>query len=764
MIIKLNLKKNKIFFLIYITFNNNFSDVNYTSENNNEKIKKNYLNIIKKNSKGNILYEEKSENGLILWNEDEGKYIYFYNGIIEEIIWEQIPEEIKEIVLKETPIKEGDEVDWYSLKLILIKLNNIFKTNFVFKISKVKDFSDRFIITFSRKPSKKYFFSRINIVGNQILKTSMILKSIEDIIKVLDWMEKAKYLILGSNNSEFIGNIQTQSIENAIKNLSEKHLILGTKVQVFYEFNPHNDNVIVHINVEEGKKYFIDKINIENFKFSISTLKNIITENGMQNNSFEYLSLIMMEEYSIPRVNINYSIDEEDLRINLFLKKEEKDQFLTIENIQYNILSIPLNTLIKNIPIRTGDLLDEWLLKYFCYKLSHIFETKITYEIIPCSGNNKVVVKILETVENVQKDIISADKGFIIQYPFKGHRMEFSWYFTPKISIFENNILLNKLIKNKLTNNNSHSSLASWGGGLKLVHKYNLHTVLDILDLNIFFNFSLESKKLLKSLQGTFLKYINQNKEMSYYISFLNLHQFFHYLTKDHLKGYMYFYGEGHINKTFKINYTDYFTFSAKANIFYKDLNGKISLQPEFHKKLWGNFNFLISFKILFCSQDYKNPNETYKHFSAINNKRDNIMGLLWDYHDNENETKIKEKLKSEEHIAYHNYLLSKSIVLSNAVGNLRFMLLYEIFKIKLPHVGPLLLYLHLFLNLNYDISHNLLRLSYGGGLMGTVNNIRLFLSLGALSNVNGEHKEHKNKEDQHEELHYAFSFEGIGV
>ena len=62
------------------------------------------------------------------------------------------------------------------------------------------------------------------------------------------------------------------------------------------------------------------------------------------------------------------------------------------------------------MPIEIGNMFNEYKLKKFLNKLSLNFEIKFTYEIIPCSQDNKIIVKIIEA-ENDKKyeNIISFD-------------------------------------------------------------------------------------------------------------------------------------------------------------------------------------------------------------------------------------------------------------------------------------------------------------------------------------------------------------------
>jgi hypothetical protein len=759
--VKSNFIKNKIFFFIWINSNTIFS--RNKDYKNHENIKQATLESLKKKSRdANTLHGETYEEGLVT---SDGTM--YFCGILDELIFEGVPEEIKNNILKDIPIKENEEINWYTLKLIILQLNNIFKTKFVFNVSKVKDSQDRFKITFSRKPAKVYFLKDIIIYNNKLLKTHAIKEVIENIMPPLNIIQKIIYIFSGTNSSMFIGNIQAQNIEYAIKNLSERYLILGTKAKIFYEFHPNTNYFTLHVDIEEGQKYLIDKIVTENFKFSQRILKDILNENGMKDGSFNYLSLILMEEYSIERIGVSYNVSQDKPNLMIFLAKENENKILNVENIQYNVSSIPLKTLIKYNPVRTGDLLDEWKLKYFCYDLSIRFATNITYEIIPCSGDNKIIIKITETKEETKKDIVTVEKAVILQYPINYYTMNLSFTFEPKIALFGNSFVFNKSALLNRNNNETKKSDKSWisaGGSLKITHKFNLHTAIDFADLNIFLNPTFESKKLLKSLQASLLKYFHTERNYNYYITPLSLHKFFNPLTKDHLKDYIYYSFDCHLHKTIKFNHYDEGRLEIKGNFFYESFNGKLMFQPELQKILSNNNKLLIlvTLKVLFNSQSYKDKNQIYKHLSAIN-KKDNIGGLLWDYHNNERESGINKTSfgnKQEDYEDCQNYLYSKDIILSNAIGNLRLMLLYEIFKIKIPNLGPIILYSHIFLNLNYDITHNLLRLSYGFGLMGIVNNVRLFLSTGYCSNLNGKHKEQKQLEEENNSLKYAFNYE----
>ena len=77
----------------------------------------------------------------------------------------------------------------------------------------------------------------------------------------------------------------------------------------------------------------------------------------------------------------------------------------------------------------------------------------------------------------------------------------------------------------------------------------------------------------------------------------------------------------------------------------------------------------------------------------------------------------------------FKTYLISKEVILSNALLDFRLMLLYSIWDFKIPMLGKIDIFFHIFANFNIDVTNKIYRISYGFGLIGNVNNIRCILS-----------------------------------
>lgn len=750
-------KNLKIFFFYKLCNFNNFYGTNENKINKKKSLE------LAKNRNNQSIYEETSQEGLLIFNEDINEYKYFYNGIIGEIIWEKIPDQLKDIIISKFDFQEGKELNWLTLKQILLQLNNSLRTPYVCSISINEN--KQLKLKFTKKPTKIYFIESIKINGNNLLSKEKIIHEISEGVEEINFINRILYLITNNSPAEFNPGIQSNFIETKIEKLCERYLILGTKVKVLYELNPHNYNVKVHINMEEGKKHFIDQIKLEGFTFDKKILEKAINEKGLEDNTFNYLSTLLMEEYNLKRITFNYLI--EDNKINIYATKNLKDESLIIESVLFNVESIRLKYLTENCPVTTGEAFDEWAMRDFIYKTNFIFETKINYKIKTTKDSDKIIIEVNETKENIYKDIIySSQEGFGIQYPFKFHSPLFSLNFQPKISI-NNNVLFNNLDKN--TNN----YLFWLGANFNIKHKINHKHVIDIIDGNVGFNLTTTIANLLRSFQISALKYFYVSSDMSLLLIPLNFYKFFSKYEIEneeiknkignYLQDYVYKYSEAHFKKKILFENQELFIRSSGKYFLHKDNEAstyKFALHLDDTIKLSENIKILFTLKGLWNSQDIKDMRSIYKHLSAINNKRDEMLGLLWDYYDN------LEEIGHNENQEFKAYLISKGIILSNLLLDGRFMLLFNIFKFKIPGFGLLDINFHCFINNNYDITNNIFRLSGGFGLLANINNIRAILSLGWRGKWIYKNNEfiYKLKESQDEDIKYGFNLEHISL
>ena len=452
-----------------------------------------------------------------------------------------------------------------------------------------------------------------------------------------------------------------------------------------------------------------------------------------------------------------------EIKLLFLLNNIEYVNSTIIENLLFNVESIRLNYLTENCPITVGEPFDEWEMRDFIYQTNFIFETKIHYKLKPCKDSDKVIIEVTEIKESTSKDILSASQdGFGLQYPFAYHSPLLSGIFTPKISI-NNNVLLNNLSKS--------NSLFWCTGNFNIKHKFNHKHIIDIFDGNLGLNLSTNISELLRSFKISALRYFYILPNMSLLIVPFNFHKFFNkYEIQDeevrkniqkYLDNYIYKYGEIHIKKRLTFDENELFIRSYMKYFLHDDENTlKFALHLDDTIELSKNMKILFTIKGLYNSQNIQNKKNIYKHLSAINNKRDEILGLLWDYYDNMDEVGHS---KDED---FESYLISKGVVLSKILLDIRLMLLVNIFKFKIPSFGLLEIYFHIFVNGNYDISNNIFRLSYGMGLMGIINNIRFIFSTGWRNKWLYENNKFNYKTpDLHEEkMKYGFNLEHVSI
>lgn len=753
---------------LYGFFNFYYSDINH--ENKSLKFLKDN-NIAKNNLRP---YEETSQEGLLIFNENENKYKYFYYGIIEEIKWNTIPEEIKNNILnKFDDFQEGKELSWITLKQIILELNNTFNTSYICEISMSNN--GQLKLNFIKKPGKKYFITSIVINGNNLLSKTKILNYISDQVEELNFINKIMYLIFGQSNAE-LNPVQSRFIENQIEKLSERYLILGTKTKILYEINPYNYNVTLYINIEEGKKHFVDQIQLNGFEFNKKILENFINLKGLEDNSFDYLSTILMEEYGLKRIKFTYSLENE--KINIYGEKTLKDVTLIVENLLFNVKNVNLNYLTKNCPVTIGETFDEWEMRDFIYKTNFIFETKINYKLKPCK-DNKILVEVTENIENNSKDIISScDKGMCLQYPFKFHSQLFSLNIIPRL-ILNNNILLDNLLEN--LNENRDNSILYFGFNGNIKHKFNHKNILYVIDCNTtinILNIFNDLSKVFREFQISTLRYTHVSENFSLLFTPLNFHKFFtkKQISTDsirnelekYLQEYIYKYTELYIKyKLDGDNHNFYIKSYGKYFIHDDDNTYKFAIHINDTIILSKSVKILFTIKGLYNSQNIKNMKSIYKHLSAINNKRDEMLGLLWNYYDTFEEL-FPEYINVDNSIFnrqdFETYLISKGIILSNFLFDIRLMFLWNLFKFKILNFGSLLVDFHIFINFNYDITNKIFRLSGGFGLLGQINNIRLIFSTGLRKKwlYNNNEFISKIRHQNENNMKYAFNFEDL--
>ena len=728
--------------------------------------RKKSLELAKANNKTGA-YEETSEEGLFIFNDKNNRYEYFYNGIIGEIVWDKIPDDIKDMLVKNLDFEAGKELNWLTLQQILLKLNNILGYSYICAMS--YDENKQLKLKITKEPKKIYFITSIEINGNELISSKKILHAISEGAEPLSWINKIIYSLSGTCASEFNPGIQSYMIKNKINELYEKYLILGTRGKISYKLNPNNGTAKIIVNIEEGKKYFIDQVEFNDFKFDKKKFINIIKNRGLENNSFDYVSMILMEEYDLPRISVGYTTNNS--KINIIASKNLKDESLVVESILFYVKNIKLAYLMEACPVSVGDAFDEWQMREFISKIEFQFEIKLKYTLKPYKDSNRIIIEIEEIIENQNKDIItSSDGGTGIQYPFKWNFPFININITPKF-LLNNNMLLDKFTKDGAT-----SSLFSIGANFNIRKKFNKHNILSILDGSFAVNITeiLNPSKLIRSLQVSILKYNYLSKSFSFSFTPLNIQKYLNIKQigseeiedKDniqkYLNEYIYKYTEVHSKKLILFE-DNILWIKGYGKYFFHETDDKNTFKLALHldnTTVFSNkFKMLTTFKGLYNSQDIRSMKSIYKHLSAINNKRDEMLGLLWDYYDNVEE--IFTEFKDKDMKDFKTYLISKEVILSNALLDFRLMLLYSIWDFKIPMLGKIDIFFHIFANFNIDVTNKIYRISYGFGLIGNVNNIRCILSAGFRNKLFTE-KEKKN--EAHEDMKYGFNFEHMSL
>jgi hypothetical protein len=671
-----------------------------------------------------------SDKGILIWNEETKQQTLFQFSTIYKIIWEcpMIP---LESIQNKFDFKEGRVLNWHEAQEILRFLELQTKEKYELRIKFNKKGQAQ--LTVGQVPSKKFFIKKVYISGNEILSSKLIKESISSVLCEINFLEKCKYLFFNRTSCMFFGECQTQMVENAILELAKKYLLLGTTVAITYELDPHSQEVVVYIHVEEGRKFFIDNIYMKGFKFNKVLLRDYINEHGFQQDSFNYLSDFLLKDMEIDHIYTSYTIDNETRCIDIFLSKEQRGTSLVVEAIIFQITDISMRYLVNSCTIGVGDVFDEWKIKKFCNKLTLLFEKKIYYEIAPCkdTSQNKVIVTFKEEATEKNRELLVVDKGAVLQYPMHKFLPWLKITCIPKFP-FTSKPLLSKI-----------------GGQIALEHKISSTKSLEIINISGYINPRNYNNltNLLQSFQVGILQFNHKQKYTHVTITLLTIHKYFHEFMKSHLKDHKYFYTYLLGRHTVFFENKCLLALYGYGQIFYTPLTAKINLQPEFLIPISSKSSFIISLRFLGNSQ---NIHDFYKHLSAINNKRDEAFGLLWNHYDNY----AKHAITNHEDLAF---IYTKGIVLSNHLYNLRFLWNYRIFKFDIPSLGLIKIFICIFLNLNYDYTNRIWRSSFGVGLMGIFNQVACIGAIGYRQNLSEAQENNDGLKCSLNVEHYGF-------
>lgn len=692
-----------------------------------------------------VFCEDKNQlqKGIIYYNKQTGKNEIFLCGKIEKITWKSdIPlEEIQ----KRFNLKEGQMLDWHESQQILIFLE--LQTGNLHKLSIKLTEENNLNVCFEKQIKEKYFIQDIKITGNKVLSNEDILEVSG--ISTLNIIEKCKYLILGQSSAEFKGPQQTQHIEQAIKNLGQKHLLSDIKAHVYYVIDLQDEKVTIYINIQEGTKYFIENIHVEGCKISLAVIKDYIDEYGLQGGNFQYLSNLLFNEYNISNLNINYTCN--GCYINIFVTKQETHLALIVENILFKLPGINVDYLVKHCKIRIGEFFNEWDIKKFCRWLSMIYEKTIVYKIDPYKDKqqNKIIVTIYEEEKKDKTpslNIFSYENGsFLLQYPLCKHWPWLKLTFTPKVPLSTDMLSGHFKIGGEL-NIVHHISEKTSFKPFNLLGFLNLSNITNIKSLN-------DVKNIVQSFKIHLLTLDHHNKRYNFNmsLSLLGINKYYHIHMPALIKEHMYYYSNLALQKNFIFNNKCAIALNGLAYIFYHPKSAKVKFTPEFLIPFTNKINLVISLKSILNSQNFTR-NDYFKHFSSIN-KSDSPHGLLWgdDYDGNESHLEINKEQ------AHHNtdklYLYNKGIVLSHLIFNVRFLLNFILFKIPIPSFGDILLLLILFFNINYDVTNAMWRMSLGVGVGVKLHKMLIVFAMGCRHNLTKPNEKDKD-------MKYSFNIE----
>ena len=665
----------------------------------------------------------------IVFEENNQKKI-FYFGPINEIYWDKCILPLEEIQKMFPEFEKGQIFQNFIANNILLTLHLQTHKQYSFALGFLEN--GKVNVFLKEKPEKIYFIKKIRIKNNSILQEKDILDAIDEICSPLNIIEKIKYIGFGKTSALVIGPHQIHEIKKKIKILSEKNLIINSKVEVHYELDPYTHEAIVYLYIQEGSKYFLDNISIEGCPFIKKFfIRQMINQYGMRNGSFSYLEDLIIKEYDEADIKVTFSYNNQ-ISINILVQKQKEISSFLVESIFFENCADELTYITKHIPVSIGEELREGDLKKFCHLLTYLLEKKFTYKIEPISDkvSNKVIVKFIEVKKSEesssQKEFIKfKDNSLLLQYPFQyipPYDPRWKIRITPKIPF-------------------SWPYRLRGGTGVTIVYRYSEKIFLDLLNGEIvchlwkWNNF----KEFLQSFNANICQLEYKKRDTQYLFCPASLHKYHNNKMKLEKTDGMYFYTNLSGRHIWKFD-TNTISLYGYSKVFLYPGSLKFGLQPELLVPLRGNWQLLFSSKGIFNTQ---NPQDIYNHLSATSIKHDGNHDILFNWY------KTPHPLTNED----INYIYEKGIILSHAITNIRIMLMFKVFNLHIPSMGDLNVFISGFCNVSHDLSNNTSRFSIGFALMGNFNKMMVTIALGLKNNLHYPDQDDKG-------LQYGYSVE----
>lgn len=706
-----------------------------------------FFSIYGKNETSNenrrrVFFNNQPKRGIYQENSNELENTIITNegiwslGTIKNIDWNCPIVALEDISKKFDNFKPGKIVSITTLKYILLYLKKNTNTEYQFVISPSKENKQFCNIILKEKKSNPYLVKNITINGNSLLTKDEILESISDVVGKTTLVEMGKFLIL-NRSANVIRNLNISSIiVQCVQNLGYKKLLLDIKIYVDLVKNEKTKTIDVIINIEEGSKYFIDKVNISDKTINIDRqhLNIWLEKHGLENGNFNHL-LDFLKSENIFHLNISYIINNN--KIEIFLTPYNKEVNHIVGMISYhNFKNININYIRKNLPISIGDYFDEKQMEEFLYKISKIIQQEITYKTTMQLNKKLYVVLSLKDEEKKYDDIISFTEGQpALQYKFENKLYSnpgWSFIFTPKVKFMEG-------VK----------------GGLFFSAKH-IKTQYTFEIINGEFYFDLDSLKqqrydsFIRSLKTNIFCFSNsvftKKQDLFWTLTPIIIRKNFHTLMvnnniRDHLYFYTKFYGKKLTIFGDGIKRTQLSNFIS-GKIFYGNTM-KLLYNPEIIYPLTKNMHIYGSLRFVYNGYTTNTQDEKiFLHLHCMN-KEDQGKCLLWD-------TFLTAQEMSQYPKNIQHYLYSKNIILSNFLINFKLMFNIVLLKLKIPQLGKIQIMFSIFFNTAYDQTNNLYRFSSGIGILGTLNKNAALFALG---------KKYAPGIEQTNDLDYGLSF-----
>jgi hypothetical protein len=666
-----------------------------------------------------IKYIQNHQNGIYCVNPEESKNTimieksFYHCGIIEKITWKDCLIPLEEVQKKFPSFQQDKSLNILELKNILFFLKS--QTGIVFNLNLLFSSEGKVTVILEKKIIKPYFISRIYIKNNHILTKKKILEHIKDSVSILNIFEKIKYLF-SHTFAQVSGYMQIYMITQKIQELSEKNFILNTQIQISFQLDPYTNDAVVYIHIEEGHKYFLKDIILNQIKFKKSLIKDFVNSHGFQNGSFDYLKAFLLQ-HKIYNTHITYEIID-DLYINLIITKIDNQNPLFIENIVFTDLEFDSNILNTLNYLQLGDIFDEQKAQYFCELLSFLYGKKFSFDVTTSHTHNKnKVVLIIKTEENKDNNqFITMENSMLkFQYPL---------FYIPNQYPYLKINLMPSLFVNFSSFNLGLPSFFNLGLELTPQLKYiiqDYHCTFNIINGKAYFAY--DHAKFLKSFKLQILQGHIKKKDIEYDFALLNMNKYFHKCMKEDLQKYIYYYSYFSASKIWHLRHDYRIELKPSCKIFYNDFSLKCSINPSFYIPLWDKFALLSDIKCIWNTADTK---QYFKHLAAINNKHDDILGLFW-------RNDIPENFEFPENVKEHHsiYIHDKGIILSKFLVNFRTILLYNIFSLPIPQIGIIKIFLCIFFMLCIDAENKNFRISYGIGCLGNYSHHNVMFVLG---------------------------------